>query len=136
MSVDQLNEISKNTLVENLGMKVIEATHGRVVMTMPIDERHRQPFGVLHGGASVALAESACSLGANLIVSARGARAVGQEINANHLRSLGEGLLEATAVILHEGRKSQVWQIEIREQNENRLVCVSRCTMAVLEGTS
>lgn len=132
-TAEEINQMSQNTLLENLGMKVTEAKIGRVVVTMPVDKRHHQPFGVLHGGASVALAESACSLGANLIAGQEGKQAVGQEINANHIRPITSGILEATAEIVHEGKKSQVWEIKIKDQKNQKLICISRCTMAILD---
>jgi 1,4-dihydroxy-2-naphthoyl-CoA hydrolase len=102
----------------------------RVVMTMRVDHRTHQPMGVLHGGASLVLAESAASTGANLACPA-GMVAVGQEINANHLRPKTEGVITATAVPVHIGRSSQVWSVEIRDE-AGKLVCVSRCTLAVV----
>jgi uncharacterized protein (TIGR00369 family) len=102
----------------------------RVVMTMEVDSRVHQPMGILHGGASVMLAESAASTGANRNCAA-GMVAVGQEINANHLRSKRDGLLRAVALPVHIGRTSQVWSVEIRDEDE-RLICVSRCTLAVI----
>lgn len=103
----------------------------RVVLTMPVTPTVHQPFGVLHGGASAALAESAASIGANLNC-AEGYSALGMEINANHLRSLSEGVLTATAVPVHVGRTTQVWTIDIVDQ-DNRLICISRCTLAVIK---
>lgn len=102
----------------------------RVVMTMHVDHRTHQPMGILHGGASLVLAESAASTGANLACPA-GMVAVGQEINANHLRPKTEGVLTATALPLHIGRTTQVWSVEIRDEAGN-LVCISRCTLAVI----
>jgi 1,4-dihydroxy-2-naphthoyl-CoA hydrolase len=99
--------------------------------TMPVDARTHQPTGVLHGGASVALAETVGSTAANLCVDRQQELCLGQEINANHLRPIATGLVTATARPLHRGSRSQVWQIEIRDERE-RLVCVSRLTMAVV----
>ena len=108
-----------------------ELTDARVVATMPVDERTRQPFGILHGGASVALAETVASLGAAAKIDRDRFVAVGQEINANHLRPKSEGVVRATAVPVHSGRTSQVWSIEIADE-QGRLVCISRCTLAVV----
>jgi 1,4-dihydroxy-2-naphthoyl-CoA hydrolase len=102
----------------------------RVVMSMRVDHRTHQPMGVLHGGASLVLAESAASTGANLACPAAMV-AVGQEINANHLRPKTEGVLTATALPLHIGRSTQVWSVEIRDE-AGKLVCVSRCTLAIV----
>lgn len=114
-----------------LGMELIELTPDRVVITMPVDDRTQQPFGLLHGGASVALAETAVSLGGWRNVDPARFGTVGLEINANHLRSKREGAVRAVAVPVHRGRTTQVWSVEIRDEEE-RLVCVSRCTLAVV----
>jgi 1,4-dihydroxy-2-naphthoyl-CoA hydrolase len=114
-----------------LGMEVLELTGERVVATMPVDERTRQPFGMLHGGASIALAETVASLGATALIDRERFAAVGQEINGNHVRGKMDGIVRAIGVPVHVGRSSQVWSIEIRDEEE-RLVCISRCTMAVV----
>ena len=115
-----------------LGIEVLELTGTRVVATMPVDDRTRQPFGLLHGGASIALAETVASLGAAASIDLARFVAVGQEINGNHLRAKSDGVVRATAVPVHVGRSSQVWSIEIADE-AGRLVCISRCTMAVVE---
>jgi uncharacterized protein (TIGR00369 family) len=115
-----------------LGIEMLELTPQRVVATMPVDQRTRQPFGILHGGASVALAETVASFGAVTLIDRDRQVAVGQEINANHLRPKLEGVVTATGVPVHVGRSSQVWSIEIRDEH-GKLVCISRCTMAVVE---
>jgi 1,4-dihydroxy-2-naphthoyl-CoA hydrolase len=120
------------TLVEHLGMQVTEVGDDYLRGTMPVDSRTRQPSGLLHGGASVALAESLGSLGAVWCVDRSRYTCVGQEINANHLRAAREGFVTGTARPFHLGSRSHVWGIEIRDEAE-RLVCVSRITMAVLE---
>src|SRR6185503_10879375 len=112
-------------------IEIIEMTPERVVATMPVDDRTRQPFGILHGGASVALAETVASLGAVMNVDLEKASAVGLEINANHLRAKREGTVRATATPFHVGRSTQVWDIRIVDE-EGRSVCVSRCTLAVV----
>src|SRR6266567_898574 len=117
-------------LGQTLQMTVEEATPERIVMTMPVTTQHLQPWGYLHGGASVALAETAATVGAFLNCPP-GMVAFGQEVNANHIRSVREGLLTATATPLHIGRTSQVWEIDIRNEQQKR-VCVSRCTLAVI----
>ena len=102
---------------------------------MPVDERTRQPFGILHGGASVALAETLGSTGAGLVVDRKKYRCVGQEINANHVRAVSDGWVIGTARPVHIGRRSHVWEIRITDEQE-RLVCISRITMFVLEHES
>lgn len=114
-----------------LGIELVELSKSRVVATMPVDDRTRQPFGILHGGASIALAETVASFGAFMLIDRERFVAVGQEINGNHLRGKTEGVVTATAVPVHVGRTSQVWAIEIADE-AGRLVCVSRCTMAIV----
>ena len=123
--------LSFHGMATTLGVEIVELTESRVVATMPVDDRTRQPFGILHGGASVALAETVASLGATARVDRERYIAVGQEINANHLRPKSNGIVRATAVPIHSGRTSQVWSIEIVDE-QGKLVCVSRCTLAVL----
>ena len=118
-------------LAETLGIEMVELTTERVVATMRVDERTRQPFGILHGGASVALAETAVSFGAWLNVDRSRYAAVGLEINANHLRSKRDGVVRAVAQPVHRGRTTQVWSVEISDE-EGRLICLSRCTLAVV----
>lgn len=122
---------SEGTLVGTLGMQYVMATPERVVMTMPVDERTRQPMGLLHGGASVALAETAASVGTFLHINEQTQKAVGIEINANHVRSVRSGVVTATATVLYKGRTQMVWDVRICDERE-RLVCVSRCTVAIL----
>jgi uncharacterized protein (TIGR00369 family) len=118
-------------LADVLGIEVLELSERRVVATMPVDARTRQPFGLLHGGASLALAETVASIGALMHVDRERYVAVGQEINGNHLRPKTEGVVRATAVPVHLGRSTQVWSIEIVDER-GKLVCISRCTMAVV----
>jgi uncharacterized protein (TIGR00369 family) len=126
-----LRALPTKGLADRLGITIVELTPKRVVAKMPIDERTRQPFGILHGGASVALAETVASLGALLNVDLDRDMAVGLEINANHLRAKREGMVTATGVPVHVGRSTQVWEVRILDESE-RPVCVSRCTLAVV----
>lgn len=123
--------LPSHALAATLGIEVLELTAARVVATMPVDERTRQPFGLLHGGASVALAETVASLGANVHVDRATQAAVGLEINANHLRAVREGTVTATATPVHLGRSTQVWSIAIADER-GRAVCIARCTMAIV----
>lgn len=134
-SLTQLSEGARGTLPDHLGIEVLEASGERVVARMPVERRVHQPFGVLHGGASVVLAETVASMGAHLSVMERGMTAVGLEINANHLRAVRSGFVTATATPVHQGRTTQVWQIEIVDE-QGRGVCVSRCTLAVIPAPS
>jgi uncharacterized protein (TIGR00369 family) len=131
MLPDWFLSLRSHGMASTLGIEILELTEARVVATMPVDERTRQPFGILHGGASVALAETVASLGAAAHIDRQRFVAVGQEINANHLRPKTEGLVRATAIPVHSGRTSQVWSIEIADE-QGKLVCVSRCTLAVV----
>jgi len=126
-----LETLPTRGLADRLGIEIIELSPQRVVATMPVDDRTRQPFGILHGGASVALAETVASLGAVMNVDLEKASAVGLEINANHLRAKRDGTVRATATPFHVGRSTQVWDVRIVDE-EDRPVCVSRCTLAVV----
>ena len=129
---EQLMERSRNTLAAHLDIRVTEIGPDYLRATMPVNSHTHQPMGILHGGASVALAETVGSLAANLCVDTQKFMCVGQEINANHVRSAASGLVTATARPYHVGGRSQVWGIEIRDEND-KLICVSRITMAVVE---
>ena len=131
VDLDRINSWNRNTLVEHLGMRVTEVGDDFVRGTMPVDARTHQPFGLLHGGASVALAESLGSLAANLTLDNAREIAVGLDINANHVRAVTGGIVTGCARMLHIGRTTQVWEIRI-EDSEQRLVCISRLTMAVV----
>jgi uncharacterized protein (TIGR00369 family) len=124
-------DLGQHGLQKVLGIEIVEMSPERVVATMPVDERTHQPFGILHGGASIALAETVASLGAANRIDREKFIAVGQEINGNHLRPKSEGVVTATGVPVHAGRSSQVWSIEIRDE-AGKLVCISRCTMAIV----
>ena len=129
---DWVRSLPQHTLAHALGIEIVELTDARVVATMPVDDRTRQPYGLLHGGASIALAETVASLGAAGRVDRERCAVVGQEINGNHIRAVKDGIVRAVGTPIHVGRTSQVWSIEIRDEAE-RLVCISRCTLAVVE---
>lgn len=114
-----------------LGIKFVELAPERVVATMPVDERHLQPFGYLHGGVSVVLAESVASVGGYLNCPP-GKAAFGSEISASHVRPKKDGTLRAVGTPAHVGRRSQVWEVHITDEAE-RTICVSRCTVAVVD---
>jgi 1,4-dihydroxy-2-naphthoyl-CoA hydrolase len=128
---DELNEHGSRSLSGHLGIRITEVGPDFLRATMPVAAHTHQPFGQLHGGASVTLAETVGSIASMLCVEP-GCLCVGQEVNANHLRAVTSGLVTATARPFHLGRRSHVWHIEIRDEAE-RLVCVSRLTMAVVE---
>ena len=129
-----LNAMNQNNMIGLLEIEMLEATVDRVVATMPVQPKVHQPFGLLHGGASVALAETVASLGAYLNVMDAGMGAVGLEINANHLRAKRDGIVTATATPIHKGRSTHVWQVEIKDE-AGKMVCVSRCTLAIVPST-
>lgn len=129
VTVDALNARSRGTLMEALGIVFTELGEGYLRATMPVDARTHQPYGLLHGGASVALAETLGSSAGALL--AGGNAVVGLEINANHLRAVREGTVTGTTRPIHIGRSTQVWEIRI-EDEAARPVCISRITLAVL----
>jgi uncharacterized protein (TIGR00369 family) len=129
--LEKLRANATRNLADTLGIELRELTPERVVATMPVDERTRQPFGILHGGASLALAETIASLGAVMNVDLERFSAVGIEINANHLRAKRDGLVTGTGTPIHVGRSTQVWEVRIVDE-EQRPICVSRCTLAVV----
>lgn len=122
----------KGTLCEALGMSLIEAGTDSVKMTMPVNAATHQPFGLLHGGASVALAETIASIGTGLCVDSSKQAAVGIEINANHIRSKRDGIVTGTGTPLHKGRRTHVWEIRIVDESDV-LICISRCTVAIVD---
>jgi 1,4-dihydroxy-2-naphthoyl-CoA hydrolase len=119
-------------LPNHIGIEFTEIGPDYLRARMPVDGRTKQPFGILHGGASVALAETLGSIGATLVVDRAKQRCVGQEINANHIRAMSEGFVIGTARPVHLGRRSHVWEIRITDEQE-RLVCISRITMFIVD---
>ena len=130
-SVEDLNSASWGTLVEHLGIEFTEIGDDFIRGTMPVDGRTRQPYGLLHGGASVALAETLGSTGATMCVDTKEFQCVGQEINANHVRAARTGRVTGTARPVHLGGRTHVWSIDI-VNNEGKLVCTSRLTIAII----
>jgi 1,4-dihydroxy-2-naphthoyl-CoA hydrolase len=131
-TLEELNGNRDGTLVENLGILFTDIGDDFVRGTMPVDTRTVQPYGLLHGGASVALAETLGSTGAAMCVDAAEYQVVGQEINANHVRAARSGLVTGTARAVHLGGRTHVWSIEI-VNDAKKLVCISRITMAVIK---
>ena len=122
---------SENTLMRAIGIRITEIDEDFLRGTMPVDARTRQPYGLLHGGASVVLAETLGSMAGGLCVDPAQQAVVGLEINANHLRAAREGVVTGTARAIHVGRSTQVWEIRI-ENEAGKLVCISRLTLAVI----
>ncbi len=132
VTVEALNKMSINTMVTHLGIEFTEVGDHFICATMPVDHRTHQPLGLLHGGASVALAETVGSIAANLCVDRNTQYCVGLEINANHIKSIKEGKVLGTATPIHIGKKTHVWDIRITNE-QNELISVSRITMAVID---
>jgi 1,4-dihydroxy-2-naphthoyl-CoA hydrolase len=131
-TIEDLNANREGTLIANLGILFTEIGADFVRGTMPVDSRTAQPYGLLHGGASVALAETLGSMGAAMCVDAAEYQVVGQEINANHVRAARSGLVTGTARAVHLGGRTHVWTIDIVNEAQ-KLVCISRITMAVIK---
>lgn len=121
------------TIMDAIGIEVIEVTNEKIIATMPVHDATRQPFGLLHGGASVVLAETVASVGSFHHVDEETEAAVGLEINANHVRGVREGMVKAVGIPLHLGRTTHLWEIKITDEATGKLVCVSRCTIAVIK---
>lgn len=132
VQLDTLNEMSKGCMVEHVGIEFTEIGADYIEATMPVDERTKQPLGLLHGGASVVLAETLGSIGASLVIDMNKQMAVGLEINTNHIKSAKSGKVVGRAKPIHLGKGTQVWSIEIKNE-EGQLVAISRITMAVLD---
>ena len=130
--IDDISALQRGNMGEHIGIEIVRIGPDHLEGRMPVDRRTTQPDGILHGGASVALAETLGSVGGAMVVDRERFQVVGQEINANHIRSAREGYVHGTARPIHLGRRSQVWAIEIVD-DQKRLVCVSRITLAVIE---
>lgn len=131
LSTEQIRHITDNTLVRHLGIEITEVGDDYLKASMPVDHRTHQPMGILHGGASVALAETLGSLGAQMCAEP-GFYVVGLEINANHIRGVRQGTVYGVATPIHVGRSTQVWNIRIADE-QDKTVCISRLTMSVLK---
>ncbi len=132
LSLPDLKELGKGTMAEHLGIEWTEAGPGYLKARMPVDHRTKQPYGLLHGGASCVLAETIGSVASAMVVDHTKYYCVGLEINANHIRSAREGFVTGTAIPLHLGATTHVWDIKIHDE-KNKLICVSRLTVAVIK---
>jgi 1,4-dihydroxy-2-naphthoyl-CoA hydrolase len=130
--LEMVNAMNKNTILEVLDIKTIELGEDYIVATMPVDKRTHQPMGLLHGGASAVLIESLGSIGSSLIVDIKKENIVGLEVNANHLRGVKSGIVTGRAQIIHCGRRTHIWQVNITDE-ENKLVCTGRLTVMVTQ---
>ncbi len=131
-TLEEVNTIFDKYMTKLLDVKAIEIHDDSIVATMPITDNVRQPFGILHGGASVVLAESIGSVASNLIIDTDKYAGVGLDINANHVRSASKGLLKAVCAPLHIGKTTHVWDIKMYD-DKNNLICISRLTVAIIE---
>lgn len=132
ITVKDINAINKNTLIDTLGIEFTEVGADYIVAKMPVDERTFQPMGLLHGGANVALAETLGSAGTYLTIGTKTHYGVCIEINANHVGSAMEGFVYGRAEIVHEGKTTHIWKIEIKDEN-HKMISMSRLTMMILE---
>ncbi|MFY0592455.1 MAG: hotdog fold thioesterase [Roseivirga sp.] len=132
VTLEMINTMSKNTMVEHLDIEVIEIGEDFLKAKMPVDHRTTQPMGLLHGGASVVLAETLGSIAGTLTVNNKEQHCVGLEINANHIKSAKSGFVYGKTTPIHIGKRTQIWEITITNELEE-LVCVSRLTLAVID---
>jgi 1,4-dihydroxy-2-naphthoyl-CoA hydrolase len=131
-SLSELNAFRKNTMVDHLGIEFTAIGTDYLEATMPVDHRTKQPMGLLHGGANVALAETMGSVASSLTIDRSKQTCVGLEINANHVRSVKEGKVKGIVKPVHVGRSTQIWEIKIYNDTD-QLCCISRITMAILD---
>lgn len=127
----RLKEISQHTMAEVIGLEITDVQEGLVKGRLPVDSRTHQPYGLLHGGASVVLAETLGSVGSHVLVESSGKGAVGIEVNANHVKGVRSGWVHGTATLTHRGGRLHVWNIEIRDDGGD-LVCTSRLTVMIV----
>lgn len=133
VTLEEANSFNKNTLMEQLGIECVEIGDTHVVATMPVDHRTHQPMGLLHGGASAALIESIGSMGSTLLIDLSKEVPVGLEVNANHVSGIKEGFVRAVGKIVHAGKKTHLWQVDIFDGNTERLICTGRLTVMIIE---
>lgn len=132
ITLEWLNSLGKNTLAETIGIEFTFIGDDYLEAQMPVDHRTRQPFGMLHGGASVSLAETLGSVAATCCINSQNQFCVGLEINANHIRSVQQGFVTGVTKPIHIGKKTHVWEIRIIN-NDKELICISRLTIAILD---
>ena len=130
--LEVVNSYNKNTLMEVLGIKCIEIGDDFVVSTMPVDHRTHQPMGLLHGGASAALIESIGSVGSTLLLDLSKENPVGLEVNANHVSAVKSGMVKAIGKIVHAGKRTHLWQVDIFDTATDKLVCTGRLTVMIV----
>jgi 1,4-dihydroxy-2-naphthoyl-CoA hydrolase len=133
VSIDLVNSMNKNTLMESLGIECVEIGSDYVISRMPVDHRTHQPMGLLHGGASMALIESIGSIGSTLLIDIEKEAPVGLEINANHVSGVRSGYVRAVGKIVHAGKRTHLWQVDIFDESTNKLVCTGRLTVMIIQ---
>lgn len=133
ISLEEINSFNKNTMMGFLGIECIEIGTDYIVSTMPVDHRTHQPMGLLHGGASVALIESVGSMGSTLLLDLSKEYPVGLEVNANHVGSIKSGTVKAIGKIVHAGKRTHLWQVDIFDVETNKLICTGRLTIMVIQ---
>lgn len=131
--VEMVNALSKNTLMEVLDIRCIEIGDDYLVATMPVDHRTHQPMGLLHGGASAALIETIGSMGSVLLIDVEKQAPVGLEVNANHVGSVKSGRVRAKGKVIHSGKRTHVWQVDIVDEASEKLVCTGRLTVMIVD---
>ena len=132
-TIEQLNNMNKNTLMETLGIEFMKSGVDFLKAKMPVDSKTHQPMGLLHGGASVSLIESIGSLGSALLCDLKVEYPVGLEVNANHIGGVSSGNVIGIGKLLHAGRKSHVWQVDILDESNDKLICTGRLTVMIIQ---
>ena len=130
--LEVINGWSRNTLMAHLAIECVAVGDDSIVARMPVDQRTHQPMGLLHGGASMALIESIGSMGSCLLIDLQTEQPVGIEINANHVRSVTSGFVRGTGRLVHAGKRTHLWQVDIHEEATGKLVCTGRLTVMVV----
>ncbi|PHR30299.1 MAG: phenylacetic acid degradation protein [Fluviicola sp.] len=131
--IELVNAMNKNTMMETLGIRCVEIGDDYLIATMPVDHRTHQPMGLLHGGASAALIETIGSMGSVLLIDIDKYAPVGLEINANHIGGVKSGSVRAKGTVIHAGKRTHVWQVDIRDEATDKLVCTGRLTVMIIE---
>lgn len=132
VDIELINKMSRNTLMEVLDMKYVEVGDDYLIATMPVNEKTHQPMGLLHGGASAALIESIGSMGSSLLLDLQKEVPVGVEINANHVGGMRSGLIKAVGKIIHAGKRTHVWQVDLYDDSNQKLICTGRLTVMIV----
>ena len=130
--LEQIEALFKNTMMETLGIRCVELGDDYVMATMPVDKRTHQPLGLLHGGASAALIESIASMGSTLLIDLEKEMPVGLEINANHIGGMKSGLVKAIGKLVHGGKRTHVWQVDLFDNETEKLICTGRLTVMIV----